>query len=31
MQFALARTQYYYDRLDDLPNFWGFFPRTFLP
>ena len=29
--YVLARTQYYYDRLNDLPEFWGFFPRTFLP
>ena len=30
-QYAFARTQYYYDRLNDLTEFWGFFPRSFLP
>ena len=29
--YALARTSYYQDRLSDLDDFWGFFPRTFLP
>ena len=28
---ALARTQYYYDHLTDMPDFWGFFPRIYLP
>ena len=31
MELAFARTKYYYDRLDGLQDFWGFFPRTYLP
>ena len=30
-QMAFARTDYYYKHLDDMPDFQGFFPRTYLP
>ena len=28
---AWLRTKYFTEKLEDLEDFWGFFPRTYLP
>ena len=28
---SLIRTKYFSERLEDMDNFYGFFPRTYLP
>ena len=30
-KLTLMRTKYFLSRLENLSDFWGFFPRTFLP
>ena len=30
-EMVFMRSKYFADKLDDLDDFWGFFPRTFLP